>query len=379
MLNCEGAGEGATDGSTRQKLVKRLEEVRGAVFSEALKRKPDTRARQVLAWNNRDKLSTAWLQCLPGPGGLSNAAFSEALALALSMPSPACRERVGMQIGKRGGCVDCYGDKVMSTQMPGDHWRTRHDTVKMELASLCTFSKIDHTTEVFGLFAPLIHQQALTRIERGRKRQGLVPDFRLKTTNSTGATRYQLAELKIISCCDAWYAPSAGGNTRAVEKRATGLPANYRRKARDADAEAREQSGDARGPVEQKLEEYGDLVGLVFGAWGEASEDVHTLIQTMSLSRLNSQVRSRGKAASNHELGLITSQIRRRLSQVVIKAQVDCLLSRLHQVGQGNGAMLKRREWAHREDEMMRKERQAQWLRKSEGVFTLRKGHIKTI
>ena len=209
IVDLEGAGEGSVDGSTRQKLVRRLEELRGAVFTEAIKRKPEKRSRQFLAWVNRDKLSTAWLQCLPGPGGLNSAAFSEAMALVLCMPSPACRERVGQKVGSRNGCVDIYGDKIMSSQMPGDHWRTRHDTVKMELASLCAYAKVEHTTEVFGLFAPLIHQQALTRIESGQKRQGLVPDFRLKTTDNTGATRYQLAELKVISCCDVWYAPSA--------------------------------------------------------------------------------------------------------------------------------------------------------------------------
>ena len=126
---------------------------------------------------------------------MNNAAFAEALAQAFRISSQACRDLVGKQIGNRKNCVDVYGDKVMSSQMPGDQWRTRHDNVKMELASLCTFSKVEHTTEVFGLFAPLITQQALTRFERGQKRQGLVPDFRLKTTDRSGATRYQLAEL----------------------------------------------------------------------------------------------------------------------------------------------------------------------------------------
>ena len=66
------------------------------------------------------------------------------------------------------------------------------------------------------------------------------------------------------------------------------------------------------------------------------------------------------------------------LSQVVVKAQVECLLNRLHQVGPGSKAMVQRREWAAREDQLMKRERQAQWLRRAEGVFTLRKGAIKT-
>ena len=74
-----GAGHGRRDGSTRQTLVTRREELRGAVLTQCLERKPDQRCRQVVAWRNRDKLATAWMHCLPGPEGMSNPAFSEAL------------------------------------------------------------------------------------------------------------------------------------------------------------------------------------------------------------------------------------------------------------------------------------------------------------
>ena len=70
----------------------------------------------MVAWANRDKLSTALLQGLPGPHGLSNAEFSEALALVLCMPSHACRDRVGHKVGKN--VVDVYGDNVMSESLP---------------------------------------------------------------------------------------------------------------------------------------------------------------------------------------------------------------------------------------------------------------------
>ena len=40
--------------------------------------------------------------------------------------------------------------------------------------------------------------------------------------------------------------------------------------------------------------------------------------------------------------------------------------------------MHKKREWALLEDEKMRSERRAQWLRKFDGIKTLQKGMIKT-
>ena len=204
----------------------------------------------------------------------------------------------------------------------------------------------------------------------------VISSLRKHSPDSRGAGL--LAELKLISCCKTWYSPSAGGNIKATEKRAAGLQADYRRKARDADKETRERTGDQRGPVERRLEEFGDLIGLVFGAWGEASEGVHRLIQAMAEARMRYQSLQSGKPGSAAELGVIVGQIRRKLSLAAVKAQTECLLAKLHQVGPGTAAMNKRRQWAAQEDERMRREREAQWLRRTEGIYTMRKGAIRT-
>ena len=62
----------------------------------------------------------------------------------------------------------------------------------------------------------------------------------------------------------------------------------------------------------------------------------------------------------------------------VMKDQVDCLLAKIHQVGPGNSQLARKREWAIQEDIRMSKERGAQWIRQVEGIYTLRKGFIKT-
>ena len=81
---------------------------------------------------------------------------------------------------------------------------------------------------------------------------------------------------------------------------------------------------------------------------------------------------------SDNELALIVGEIRRRLSVTAVKAQVGCLLSRIHQVGPGNKQLAKKRQWAIKEDERMKQERYSQWMRRVEGVTSLRKGLIKT-
>ena len=280
----------------------------------------------------------------------------------LCLSSPACKERVGLRIGNTKSVVDVYGDKVISKILPGDHWRIRHDGEKLAIASMCAWLRVPVTTEVYGLFSHLIPAQALTRYERGRKRQGLVPDFRMEMPMPLGGTAFQLAELKLISCCETWYSPSSGGNVKATDKRASGLQSEYIKKAREADQETRGRTGEVRGPVERRLAEFGELKGLVFGAWGEASEDVHMLVQAMAKSRLQHQGLQAGKPSSTAELGVIVGQIRRRLSLAVTKAHTECLLGKLHQVGPGCSAMNKRRQWAINEDERMKRERGAQWL-----------------
>ena len=56
--------------------------------------------------------------------------------------------------------------------------------------------------EVFNIFSGLIPQQGLSRLEQGRKRQGLVPDFCLRVPGANGGGTHELvlAELKVISC-----------------------------------------------------------------------------------------------------------------------------------------------------------------------------------
>ena len=77
---------------------------------------------------------------------------------------------------------------------------SRHDNVKMMLSRLLRWAKMPFQCEVFNLFAHLIPQDGLSRMERGRKRQGLVPDFLLELDGERGQKKDELAELKVICC-----------------------------------------------------------------------------------------------------------------------------------------------------------------------------------
>ena len=119
--------------------------------------------------------------------------------------------------------------------------------------------------------------------------------------------------------------------------------------------------------MERRLDEFGELLGLCFGAWVEASEGVHLLVQTLTEARFKYQDLQRGRPVSDQELGLLVCQVRRRLSLVAVKAQVNCLMAKLHQVVPGTTQLAKKRTWNILEDKRMPRERGAQWLRRVEG------------
>ena len=216
----EGAGNGSSTGATRKAVVEQREMTRGKVLAKCLKEYHDRLARPTWSWPQRDKLSSQWLLALPAPGSdMSSAVFAEAFASHLCLPSPACEGRVGEKLGR--ATVDRYGDSVQAAALPGDGWRTRHDSIKLLLSSLCRWAGLPVRCEVFGLFAHLIPQVGISRIERGRKRQGLVPDFQLGLRDERGEEKLVLAELKVISCCPTRYSPTH--QVRAVDRRTVNI------------------------------------------------------------------------------------------------------------------------------------------------------------
>ena len=369
-----GAGQGSKTGGTRKLVMEQREMMRGKLLNKCLEEYTDQQARPVWAWPQRDKLSSQWLLALPGPGsGLSSAVFAEAFAAHLCLPSPLCEGRVGEKLGK--ATVDRYGDTVQAAALPGDGWRTRHDSIKLMLNSLCRWAALPVRCEVFGLFSHLIPQQGLSRIERGRKRQGLVPDFQLGLVDERGEEKLVLAELKVLSCCPTRYSPAS--QVRAVDRRARALNGEYRVKAIGVDRQYGGVAEGVLGPVQRKLESFGDIKGLVFGAFGEGSEDVHSLVQNLATSRAKSVALQRGREGGEGELAGIVGEVRRRLSVAAVKAQADCLLNRMSSIGKGAVAAGKRRQWAMWEEDRWKKGEKAHMVSRLNSKQIRRQGFFK--
>jgi hypothetical protein len=87
--------------------------------------------------------------------------------------------------------------------------------------------------EVFNLFAGSIPQARLSRMERGRKVQSIVPELRI-CLQVDGNPVQSLHELKCISSSKMRYAPRRE-RQKAVDRRAEELPNGYVQKPRKTD------------------------------------------------------------------------------------------------------------------------------------------------
>ena len=114
---------------------------------------------------------------------------------------------------------------------------------------------------------------------------------------------------------------------------------------------------DIEGPCQRRLEEFG-LLRLVWGAMGEGSQDVHTLIGILAEVRVRT-LELRGERPGPHQLGQEVTCIRRRLSVAAVKAANNCLLGRISQIGEGSGMAAKRREQQRQEEFIMKNQEEA--------------------
>ena len=289
------------------------------------------------------------------------------------LPSIVVKEVVGKRVGPGGAVVGPHGDEIMCAHLPGDSWRWRHDAVKLCIINICNDSKIRADAEVFGLFRDLIPPEAFQEggeLQYGRQRVGLTPDLLLRMPTPDGVTD-RLGEVKAMSAGTSRY-PS-GRAEKQADRRARELPASYRRPLERLDQRRGTPAG-ATGPLVARLNGYGELLCLVAGAWGDCSTHLHELIVTCAESRVAHLCRSTGRPELESQLGVITGQYRRLLSSCIVRAQAQCLISRIGVISPEARVAAQRREVAGRLEQEMREERQAQWMASLRGPGWARRG-----
>jgi hypothetical protein len=376
-VDAHSAGEGSTSGGTRRIVMEQLEVTRHKLLTKALQLYHDQGARPCWSWPDRDKQTTAWLLTLTG---LTGPEFSEATAAQLCLPSPACSSRVGEKV--RGAkSIDLFGDNIRSAKLKGDGFRKRHDLVKNFLFRKLRIAGDEAECEVFNLFARELPQEGLSRIERGRTRQTMVPDFKISVPVPGGRKEQRLFEMKVVSSCPTRYPRNPRPEGRAVDNRSKLLQAEYELKARKADQKFGGAQVGEVGRMEQKLLNFGRVHGLVVGAWGEISEDFKMLMQVIADKKkeeLEAQTGVEDRRTMTAKLAIYISQNRQQLSRACVQSQARLILDRLEGLEGVSGEVARRRSNTVGLERKGEKERHPQIIATRQGWRIHRTGDFKT-
>ena len=135
----------------------------------------------------------------------------------------------------------------------------------MMLYNLCKWAGLPAEMEVYNLFSRLIPQQGLTRYERNRKRQAIIPELHIVIPVGR-ESKSVLQEIKVISVSQTRYQPT--WEERGIDRRADELHNEYVNKARRVDTLYCETQPGQVGPIEAKLLSYERVRGCCLGLSG---------------------------------------------------------------------------------------------------------------
>ena len=113
---------------------------------------------------------------------------------------------------------------------------------------------------------------------------------------------------------------------RGVERRSEKLPDEYKKPLTALDQRYHGTLHSQFGPLVPRLDSYGQLQGLVIGAFQEGSKDIHALLDILADSKLKVRGLARVRERSNQERAVILAGYRRQLSMTAAKAYSACVL-----------------------------------------------------
>ena len=379
--------DAAAASGTQRQLTSEVELGRAAQLAALMDGLPaDDRRRIAYHANGACKAARVWLSDVPDGDiiGAPSLEFREIAAAFFGAPSPACAPLVGAPFfgrkdGAQLGVVDAHGDNLASAAMVGDGWRKAHDSVVAAIVDASHDAGLAASLEVFGIFSPLILAGAARApLDEGggigsRRRQGLVPDLKLDlppdlgTADGASVTRPQLGEIKFIHHCPSRYRASdtaPGKFGEAVKRRADLLQGEYEAHARELDETFGGHAAGQRGPCLARLLSFGLLIGIVFGAFHEASPDFERWIS--SASSLAAHARGMrgilGVRTVDAARGRIAFQLRRHVAWAACRGNARLIIDRLEFAGPG-GADAARRRAAHAQSRHARRARRYSCLR----------------
>ena len=127
----------------------------------------------------------------------------------------------------------------------------------------------------------------------------------------------------------------------AVMQRGRMVNDEYVKKAQALD---RALSAPGMTPIEDRLRNFGDVRAVVFGAYGEASRDVHLLIGVAADRMAARRWRAMGARTQTEARGFIIGCLRKRMGMAAVRAMARHRLRRVPWVGVDRQVVVERRQ-----------------------------------
>ena len=159
---------------------------------------------------------------------------------------------------------------------------------------------------------------------------GIVPDF---MDPNSGTPR--LLDVKGATMCAARYVPSpadgahADASGYAVRRRAALVPREYLNKAKAADTKYHLSPPGTMGPIERRLREFGPVVPLVFGWFGEVNAEFNALLSEVAEIGASRHWRAMNADSPGTAKGTVMWALRRNMGSAIARANVRFLHDRL--------------------------------------------------
>jgi hypothetical protein len=316
LLAVPATDAGTFNGSPLSHVQKLLTQVMSESRVRALKRMlaslPLDDERATAAFNV-DIFSSQFLH-LPDNAhlGLGNADFYEAFRTYLGLESLRLQANPNLSL-PNGTKVDPWGNNMLSAIMKGDTTRTKHDGI---LHQICV--------ETSRAFKTAQEPSDVIRHVNGGG-QGMRPD--MLTIHNTTSTIY---DLKTLSPCKTHYNQATLSLCRtkpcsAVEKRQDQVHKEYVNKAKAID---RKNGAPEPGPALAHLESFGKVQGLVIGPRGEASSNLHALVERVCKVRAEKLVQESSYTLQEAK-AVVKRGVCRRLGATFVKHNMICMRQRI--------------------------------------------------
>lgn len=339
------AGAGRSAGAKLQRdMTAQLEQGRRDELHRDMMRLPRVDVRRV-AWLAVDRLSSQWVSSHPTHRVELNAAeFGETFTTYMGCESRIVRPYTGRSIpcgARRNTVCDAYGHQVGLAALPGAPFTDCHDAIAHELWRILMEAGVHVDVEPRGIFTTLIPTPVL--LQPGQA-PGAVPDAAIDVAmaapatarNATAGPRLPmqrwLFDVKTIFGGNQLYqCPRARDEqSGAVAERAHRCAGEYLSAARAAD---RQYSAPGTNPILDRLRSFGQTRGLAFGAYGEASLDVHALLTVAADGLAARQWRDMGARTQEEARSFIVSSLRRRLGLVICREFARHRIRRVPYIG----------------------------------------------